>query len=489
MDYLDPRKRRRHTILLYLGYVLIGVAVLIATIVLVYQARGFGIDKKGGVIQNGLVFISSKPTPATIYLNGNLQGPKTSARLALPESTYSVRLQRSGYRDWQRKVAVEGGKVAHYDYPLLIPKSLASTKLAIFDQAPALLSQSPDKRWLIVATANDFAHFNVYDLKNPTKAPTSLALPEAVLTAAKANQSWQNPEWADDSQHVVLQHVYDDTSEYIELDRQAPEQSINLTQTLGNTKTTIKLIDRKYDKFYLYDAAALTLGQASLRNPAVTAVLSGVINFQSYGNNTILYATAVGASTGKIRIELKSGDRLFTVRSLPANSAYLLDLTKYNNTLYVVLGAASENKVYIYRDPAGQIGSDVFKSPTPLQVLRVSAPSYVSFSGSAQYIVAENGPQFSVYDIENKRGYNYSAQQPLDAPQLHASWMDGDRLTYISGGQQQIFDYDYQNRQMLGKADANFKPIFAPDYKYSYTVSGTAPNTLLQTGLLIPSEL
>jgi hypothetical protein len=61
MDYLDPSKERAQTIRLIIGYILIGVAILIATLILLYQAYGFGINKEGQVIQSGLVFMSSQP--------------------------------------------------------------------------------------------------------------------------------------------------------------------------------------------------------------------------------------------------------------------------------------------------------------------------------------------------------------------------------------------------------------------------------------------
>ena len=491
MDYLDPRQRRRHTVMLFSGYVLIAIAIIIATFVLLYQADGFGIDKKGAVIQNGLVFVSSQPRPATVLVNGKPQNAKTNTRFALPEASYSLKLQRDGYEDWQRQIAVEGGQVVHYDYPFLVPKLIKSTNLAPYASAPTVFSQSPDKRWLVVGQPANFMAFDVYDLKNPSKTPVVISLPPAIVTAAKTSQSWQNLEWADDSQHLVLQHAYDDGAEYILLDRQSPDQSVNLSQTLTLKAHKLSLIDHKYDRYYLYDAASLLLSQATLKNPVPSEVLNGVINFQAYGTDTLLYVTAVGASSGKVRIELKTGDRNYTIRSVAANTTYLLEITKYNSTFYVVAGASSENKVYIYRDPAGQIGSDFFTAPTPLQVLLVTKPNFVNFSSNAQYIMVENGAQFSVYDIEYKHSFNYTVKQALDAPQVHATWMDSSRLSFVSQGQHVIFDYDYQNQHRLGKADGQFKPVFAPDYKYTYTFSsGATPQpAVLQTGLLIPSEL
>ncbi len=42
MDYLDPKKQFRHHIILFTGYILIAIAIVIASLILLYQAYGFG---------------------------------------------------------------------------------------------------------------------------------------------------------------------------------------------------------------------------------------------------------------------------------------------------------------------------------------------------------------------------------------------------------------------------------------------------------------
>jgi hypothetical protein len=111
MDFLDPTKRFEQTVLLITGYVLIGIGIIIATVILLYQAYGFGLGKNGTVIQNGLLFFSSQPNPASIYIDGKLNKAKTNARIVLPAASYQVKLTRPGYRTWQRTVVLQGGKV------------------------------------------------------------------------------------------------------------------------------------------------------------------------------------------------------------------------------------------------------------------------------------------------------------------------------------------------------------------------------------------
>src|SRR5947209_17088035 len=126
---------------------------------------------------------------------------------------------------------------------------------------------------------------------------------------------------------------------------------------------------------------------------------------------------------------MNNGDRTYTLRSFDASGPYLVDLTTYSGTIYMAAGASAQNKVYIYKDPLGQLQSKPQQAMVPSQVLHLNQPNYLSFSANAQYIVAENGQDFGVYDIENDNGFKYTTHQHLDAPQPHATWMDGNRLT------------------------------------------------------------
>jgi hypothetical protein len=76
--------------------------------------------------------------------------------------------------------------------------------------------------------------------------------------------------------------------------------------------------------------------------------------------------------------------------------------------------------------------------------------------------------------------------------------MDGDRLTYVSGGKLTVFDYDDTNQQTLVPASAGYLPAFAPDFKFVYTLAPAASTpaaaatpgqaALDQTSLLTPAD-
>ena len=491
MDFLDPKKQRQNTIVLYAGYLLIGIAIIISTIVLLYQANGYEVDNKGKLVQNGLVFFSSQPNPATIYLNDKKQSQQTNSRVSIPAGQYSVRLARAGYHDWQHTLSVQGGDVQHFDYPFLVPKTLAPKAYGTaYASVPALVSQSRDKRWLMVQPNSAEASFDIYDLKNPTDPAVNVTIPAEIVATSNGAATWKVVAWADDNQHVLLSRNDASGTAYIMLNRAEVAQSKNLT-TLFNLSSgsVLTLNNNKFDQYYLHVPATGELSAVSLSTPTPAVVIKNVQAFKTYDNSTVLYATTTGAPAGKVAINMFSGGQTFFLRYLSAGSTYLLDMAGYGGTPYVVLGSAADNSVYIYKNPEKQLRGGS-KNAVAMRAIRLTNPQYLAFSPTAQYILVQSGQSVAVYDIFQQRLSNYKESAPVDAPQTHATWMDGHRLVFVSGGTLLLHDFDQTNLQTLMAAAPDFAPAFSPDYHYVYTLApATGGMQLLQTPLLTPADL
>jgi hypothetical protein len=489
MDFFDPEKQKRHTLRLAVWYGVIGVLVVIATTLMLYQVRGYWFDKDGNLIQNGLVFASSHPTGAEVYISDKKYKNTTNTRMNLPAGQYTIELRRTGYNSWRRMVSVRGGKVERLYYPLLFPTKLTTTPVTQYTAPPGVSAQSPDRRWLLIGTPTPNS-FDLYDLNQKQISATTLSVSPDILSAGSTTTSWQLVEWSKDNRHVLLRRFYDKPgapgSEYILFDREAPEQSQNLSVVLGFTPTIIELRNQAYDQYYLFDQNNSQVFTASLKQPTPQVYISGVLAFTSEGD-VIVYATTENAEAGKslIRIKQKDGQPM-TVRQVQVGSSYLLDMAVYEGDLYLVAGAASENQVFVYRDPIGQLKNKSLVFLVPVRTLKVEAPSHVSFSANKRMVMAENADHFAVYDAETKRGYTYQTGLALDAPQLNAVWMDGFRLTYISGGNQVAFDFDGTNVHSLVAAAPAQTAFFDHNYRFMYTIAG---NNLTSTALLVKEDL
>ncbi len=488
MDFLDPKKRRQRDILNLVGYGLIAIALVFAVRILFYQASGYGIDTKGKVVQSGLVFVASSPSGAEVRVNGALNKAQTNARLSLVSGMYDIKMSRDGYHDWEQTVNVDGGQIVRLDYTTLFPKNLVTTTVKKYEGTIGLVTQSPDRRWLLVQQPGSDMIFDQYDLKNPKQAPTQLVVPADVAVSGTVN-SWTLNEWSNDNQHVLLSHSHDGVSEFVLLDRTDMAQSVNLNTSFNINPTRVNLIDKKFDRYLVFDATAQTLKKVSIDNPEPQPYLTDVLEYQSYGTDTIVYASSKTTTDGKVGIVMLLGTKSYFLREVSGGTSYLVNLTKYDNSWYVAIGAKSENKVYVYKNPNIQLSSTLGQL-TPISVLKTVAPSKLSFSSTTRFVMAENGSEFSVYDAEVNKTYHYDTKLPLDAPQAYANWMDGARLSYVSGGKLVVFDFNFTNVQPLIKVDPSRLPFFVPDYKTVYTV-GPAANgaqSIDSTALRTPAD-
>ena len=498
MDFLDPIKTKKRDRRLLMGYFLFAVLISLGTVILVYLSYGFGLDKKGGVYQNGLLYIASAPTGANIWLDKTSYG-KTNNRINIPSGKFMLSINKSGYREWQRSIEVDGGSVQHFDYPLLIPNKLISSNLTSYSTLPTMELQSPDRRWLLVQNQSSLASFSEYDLNTkPLIKPVSITIPNGILTTVPGGgDNLKLVEWSTDNVHILLIHSTPNGNEYILLNRQTPADSINLNKSLNlpNVNTVISLADNKYDQYYVYNQDTKVLYRDSLSSISPVKVLSGVLSYKTYGSKMVLYASNEKVNSSEVAIRLLDDTTNYNIRTFAAGSTYLLDMAQNNGNWFVATGSTLDNRVYVYENPEQTLQQDQSQILAPVDILKVDGVSYIKFSADTTKILANNGTSIETYDDFTNNNYSFTLAEALDLPQKNVTWMDGERLIFVSANNVYIIDYDGTNQQKLTSDSSYITPIFNQNYNYLYTVTPTLtkdklPNfSLQQTPLKISSDL
>lgn len=495
MDFLDPTSRRNHLIRLFTGYILVAIAILLAAFILLMVAYGFGIGKNGQVIQSGLLFVSSQPSGASVYIDG-ISNKKTNVRYNLPEGAYMVQLKRAGYRTWQRQVAIPGGKVVRYDYPFLFPQSLTTSTVATYNKMAGgntLATVTPDNRWLLIQPSALVPSFDIYDLKVQTAAPqvvNTLTIPASVYTAG-GHQSWKVVDWADDSKHLLLQHGYgtQGSYEFILVDRTDATKALNLNTTFGLAPTKLTFINDKYDQYYLYRSSTHSIDQVSLGKPTPVAIISDVLTYDGSQPDTVAYTSPSPTNQQMVDLRLWSKGKTYTVRELPAGSSYLVAAASYKGDSYVTAASSAGEDVYVYKNPLPQLQDEDVGAAVPTTVLKIDRPTFVSFSAGGRLLTAERGTRFVTYDNQYRHTFTFTMPQPIDAGQSHATWMDGARLQYVSNHQLYVFDFDGKNQQLLMPALNNHLVFYDPGFRRVYTLMppkhATAGQLALQSTWLL----
>src|SRR5581483_6010779 len=312
MDYLDPRKRRYYNLRLIIGYVLVAVVIGLATVIVVYGANGYGINTKTGqIVENGLLFVDSKPGGAEIYLNGEDKQTSTSARLILPAGNYNLSIKRSGYRDWARSFVLDGQSVARYVYPFLFPVTPRITTLQTYKDTPGIITQSPNRHWLLVENSGlsgQAPTFDEYDTTTLDKAApviTTVTLPANVLTNYSADSVLSVVEWSTDNNTLLLKDTFSGGSEFVVFNRVHPDQSFNVNALFHTSPSQVTLYNKTTTQLYLYDATDGTLRLANVADQTVgTPILKNVLAYKPYGKNLMIYVTATNEPAGRVAAKI-----------------------------------------------------------------------------------------------------------------------------------------------------------------------------------------
>ncbi len=482
MDFLDPKKRKQNQIRLFIGYGLMAILIGIISGLLLLQAYGYTYNiRTGDISQNGLLFVDAHPEAATLSLNGNPKGI-TDQRLVLPQGTYDISLQRAGYHSWEKSIVLKGGVIERFTYPFMFPVDIVSSDVQLFSSQPDFVTQSPDRQWLVVRVPITPDTFEVFNLSQESPTPFRFQLPADIMSAAGAVHSLELVEWSTDNRHFVARHDYEGGFEYLLLDREQPDLSKNISELITEPFTTLRLRDKKFDNYYLHSAESKTLRRFDLGATTGTTVLQNVMAYYSHGDDEILYVTDDGKPTDPtVKLRMVESGQIYTIRELQKSEEYLLEIAQYEGKWYLVAAPSAEEKVYVFRDPIRLLLTTNTKSIVPTAVLRIKGVKSVDFSKNARIISAQSESRIGVFDAENKRTTHFDTGHTL-AQGSKFTWMDGHRLTAISGGVQQVFDFDGTNRHTLGTGYDSSQSYFDRDYTAVYTIA-PATSVVGRTGL------
>lgn len=471
MDFLDPSKKRTNQIKLTLRYLIMTTIVAIGTVILVYEAYGFGYDRQTGqVIQNGLVFVDSSPVSAEIYLNGNRHDSNTDARLVLPSAQYTFELKRQGYYNWQRTFYLEAGSLERLVYPLMIPTSLSPKIFDTLVEAPAFSTQSPDRRWLLQqmpATNNLSIAFNEYDTTvKPAPQKQVLSLPPNIIKATGGNL--KELEWSSDNRHFLVEYQTPELKEFIVVDREDPARSFNVNNVFGINPQTVAMRDKKFDQLYLLLPESSAVVSANVTNRTVgQPIISNVLYFKPYGNDTLTYITNNPTSPDIARAAIWNDGQTYALNDVPKGEVYFADSARFDGEWYFVAGSNKMPKVPVHKNPIDNLKNSQQRLK-PFVELNLADTKVVSFSANARFIGAQSGQNFAVYDFESKDNFNYSVDVPLSGS---LRWMDGHRWIGNSGSKVFMMDFDGINRQSLVATNLPTGGYFDRDYRQMY-ISG-----------------
>lgn len=456
MDYLDPIKKQTKKKHLMIMYALLGIAIAIATVITVYLVNGYSIDTKGSVIQNGLIYLDSKPESAEVFLNGEKQRGRTDSRLVVPEGNYDIELKRDGYRSWYRSLKLEGGSLRRLTYPRLIPEALETISAVSLPENPQMSTQSIDKRWLVMSFPSEPLKFRYVDLSRSVPQLQDFTLPVDIIDTTDPG-SWRSIDWADDNKNFLAVYEGTRSKEYVMIDREKPENSRNLRQAFPTTNfSEAQLKNRRKDQVFMFNPSTGIVVSGNIATGETSLVQDKILQYVVFGDDSIVYITDDDKTDDMVEAMLKKGDKVYKLRSIKQSEKYLLDMSKLGGALVVGIGSPAENRVIVYNDPIYSVEHNDFSTiPVPTTVLRVISPVELTISADSSVIMTRGAEGFASHEFEADRSYTFKLDGTIDENQK-MRWLDGQHALISINSRQHIFDFDGSNLQELVSSQQKF---------------------------------
>lgn len=296
----------RNRILLF-GLSLFVVAT--SSYLVILFARGYrpNISQKS-IDATGLLFATSVPDAAQVYLNGTLS-TATNGTLNLPPGAYQIEIKKESYQPWKKMLTLENEIVTKAS-ALLFP-TIPSLK-AVSTSGASIPTLSPDGS----KAAFVFVH-KLYILDLSESALGLIAREPKLISNLPASRQVSNLVWSPDSRQILAIAT-----------RSAQLIDTNTSQisTIASPSALVQTWKKRFDEIELQKFSELP-------DPLQEILLASAANFiWSPKENKLLYvATASAEIPVNLKKQLPGSNTQVQDRNLDPNNYYVYDLEEDRN--------------------------------------------------------------------------------------------------------------------------------------------------------------
>ncbi|MEO8691419.1 MAG: PEGA domain-containing protein [Candidatus Saccharimonas sp.] len=481
-------KLRERTELVFIYTAMIAaIAIILSSLVLVVQGYRFN-QYDGKIEQGGLVQFGSLPTGANVVVDNVQLSSKTNSKITLSSGDHEITYSRLGYSDWKKSVTVEPGTILWLTYARMFPTQPVT---AIIDGGEPVTSEaiSPNQTWLAYIRNPSVPDISLVNISDTTPQVTHVAIPEASYTVASdaTSQRFKLLSWDKDSQTVLVEHDYNDTSEYLVLSMRGSNTAYNVSTELGLKIKKIEFSSGDSNVLYAQTSAndlrRINISSSTISGPLVT----NISDFTASGQVVITYVTLAnkdgirqvgyvsgGSSVAKVIASYVLGD------DVPIHAA----IGDYFNERYIALSHGMAVDVSTTGSLPSSDSISILNLKPVTQMLLGDNADYLGFSPSDKRMVYAQygGNRVSTYDLE--LGLSSIVTMPSSLTR-EIDWLDDFHISATIDGSVSYYDYDGTNGQMVATGVTNLPLVVEGNNKYMYyfTTSDTG-NSLTRVSLL-----
>lgn len=466
-------------------YSVMTLSVAVIVTVLMFVVLGYQFNERDGRIeQGGLLQFASVPTGATVTLDNARLGPRTNSKANVATGSHSASFDRTGYRTWKKTIAIGAGQIGWLSYARLIPSTVKPVDIRTFINLTGALA-SPKQNYMLLHEAADQPSFVLANIQGDTVRYDTLTLPAGSYTLPTEGkpQSFILDSWSENEAAVLIKHVYDDNKEeWLLLDRNSPDRSINITATFAIHPSKI-VFAGKGDRLLFAQTddivRRVNLDEQTLSRP----LASKVTYFTVYDDKTIAYVTSANSEQRRV-----VGYAAVDVADPVVLGAYPDD----GQPLYAAMSTYFAKRfVTVLHGQKLDVTAGTLPTKSDKGSLKhittVTVPTGatdLSLEHNSRFAVMRLPDGYATYDIElnkfDSTGWAVQSQTPRAL-----QWLDEYMLWSDHGGQLRFYEFDGANQQNIMPVTEGFAVSLSPDNKYVYSVLRTDKGFEFQRAQLI----
>ena len=477
--------KRRQPLVRTAVYSLMTIAVVTIVMLLMLVVLGYQFNERDGRLeQGGLLQFASVPTGAAVTLDNNRLGPRTNSKSNVDVGSHSVSFDLNGYRTWKKTIDIKAGQIGWLSYARLIPSKITPISVRSFATLSGALA-SPRQNYMLLHEAADQPTFVLANIQGDTVQYASLTLPASSYTPPTVGktQSFTLESWSENEAAAIVKHVYDDDkTEWLLLDRDSPDRSINITTMFGIAPSKLQFAG-KGDRL-LFAQIDDTVRRINLDEQTLSRPLaSKVTYFTGYDDKTIAYATSANdkhqRTVGYAAVDVETPMTLGTFAD--DGKPLYVTMSTYFNQRYVVMLHGSSLTVEAGSLPTKDNKGTLKKIATATVT---EGASDLSLEHNSRFAIMQLPNGFATYDIELDK-YDETQWATQSASPRPLKWLDQYMLWSDNGGQLRLYEFDGANQQNIMPVTEGFAVSVSPNDKFIYGITQTDKGFELRRAQLI----
>lgn len=461
----------------------IGAILTIVTITLLI-VLGYRLNGTSGLEQGALLQFDSQPNGAVVTVDGRVLSGRTATKTSVVAGNHTITYTRDGYETWAKSLDIAAGTLTWLDYVRLVPKDRTVEKVSTH-QTLIEAEAAPDGETFILQEKADSPVFQLVDIRSDTIRSSTITLPvKAYGQSSEVGvvHTFAIEEWDVGGRYVLLKHTTPSLSEWIVMDTQDPEQSVNVTALLSINVSDLQFAGTSGN--VLYGLTDGVIRRFDLSSGTISrALVTNVSRFSIYATDTISYVGIDPNNTAHqvAGIYRDGQDHSFVMRTVETtNTPLFIATARYANEDYIAIAQGAAVTVTKGRYPTSTDEIATRQQVVATFLLQGDATA-LSFSPGDKYLVAQTAASLTSYELEHKRQTTTAVQtnQPL-------RWLDGAHLWGDSDGQLTMRDFDGTNVYTINAVEQNFTVKINNNNRYFYSVGKDDTGYSLQRVRMLP---